>query len=93
MAPPDVEISSDAELKIAGWGLENEKNDALSASLMEATVFFVNNDECNKILGYGRVSDSMICAGDLINGRDGTLSMMTKHCSYSVRTVPEQSSG
>lgn len=73
MAPPDVEVSSDAELKIAGWGLENEKSDSLSPSLMEATVFFVNNDECNKILGYGRVSDSMICAGDLINGRDGTL--------------------
>lgn len=70
MAPPDVEVSSNAELKIAGWGLENEKSDALSPSLMEAAVFFVDNDECNKILGYGRVSDSMICAGDLINGRD-----------------------
>lgn len=79
MAPPNVEVSSDAALKIAGWGLENENNDSLSPSLMEATVFFVNNDECNKILGYGRVSDSMICAGDLINGRDGTLTNDLKH--------------
>lgn len=70
LSPPGTVVSKSAPLKIAGWGLQDESSSSLSPYLMEADVNFVDNEECNKILGYGRISDNMICAGDLINGRD-----------------------
>ena len=70
MAPAGTVVSKDATLKIAGWGLQDEAASSLAPYLMEADVNFVDNEECNKILGYGRVTENMICAGDLINGRD-----------------------
>jgi len=70
LATPGTVVSKAAQLRIAGWGLQDESSTSLSPYLMEADVTFVDREECNKILGYGRISDNMICAGDLINGRD-----------------------
>ena len=70
MAKPGTRLSKGTELQIAGWGLTAENGGETSPFLMEATVGFVDNDECNKILGNGKITDNMICAGDLINGRD-----------------------
>lgn len=70
LAAPGTVVSKSAPLKIAGWGLQDESSTSLSPDLMEAEVNFVESEECNKILGNGRISDNMICAGDLINGRD-----------------------
>lgn len=70
MAKPGTRLARGAELQIAGWGLQAENSLEISPYLMEATVGFVDNTECNKILGMGKITDNMICAGDLINGRD-----------------------
>jgi len=70
MAKPGMTLSKGTELQIAGWGLTQEGASETSPYLMEATVGFVDNSECNKILGMGKITDNMICAGDLINGRD-----------------------
>lgn len=70
LAAPGTVVSKSAPLKIAGWGLQDESSTSLAPYLMEADVNFVEREECNKILGNGRISDNMICAGDLINGRD-----------------------
>jgi secreted trypsin-like serine protease len=70
LAAPGTVVSKAAPLKIAGWGLQDESSTSLAPYLMEADVNFVEREECNKILGNGRISDNMICAGDLINGRD-----------------------
>jgi trypsin len=70
MAMPGTRLSRGEQLQIAGWGLLSENSLEISPYLMEATVGFVDNSECNKILGMGKITDNMICAGDLINGRD-----------------------
>lgn len=70
MAKPGTILSRGEQLQIAGWGLQSENSMEISPYLMEATVGFVDNSECNKILGMGKITDNMICAGDLINGRD-----------------------
>ena len=70
LAPPNLNISSQAQLNIAGWGLTNENGVSLAPYLMETSVYFVNNQECNDILGQGKITASMLCAGDLINGHD-----------------------
>eukprot|EP00889_Picochlorum_renovo_P000247 jgi/Picre1/27277/NNA_000246.t1 len=70
MAPAGTSVPSDAVLKIAGWGLRSENAATISPFLMQAEVGFVDNEKCNEILGYGKITENMICAGDLINGRD-----------------------
>ena len=70
LAAPGTVVSKSAPLKIAGYGLQDEAATSLAPYLMEADVNFVDREECNKILGNGRITDNMICAGDLINGRD-----------------------
>lgn len=72
MAPAGTKVPSDAALKIVGWGLRSENAATISPSLMEATVGFVDSKKCDDILGeYGaKITENMICAGDLIDGRD-----------------------
>lgn len=70
LAPANIEISSSAQMKIAGWGLTKEGGVQRSKMLMETVVNFVSNEQCDDILGPGKIYPSMICAGDLLDGRD-----------------------
>ena len=45
-----------------GWGAQVQGG-GLAETLVTATVTTVSNDECRNVMGAGRISDNMICAG------------------------------
>lgn len=69
-----LEKSQERELYIAGWGDLYFQQNKLSDELMEARVSRIPQSICQQwgesFLSYGEITDAMLCAGDLINGRD-----------------------
>ncbi|XP_062512999.1 complement C2-like isoform X3 [Corticium candelabrum] len=47
---------------VIGWGRYSSSHLALSPVLREATVTIQNNSQCDRLLGYRKLTDSMLCA-------------------------------
>lgn len=69
-----LETSQERELYIAGWGDLYFQHNKLSDQLMEARISRIPQSTCQQwgesFLSYGKITDAMLCAADLINGRD-----------------------
>jgi secreted trypsin-like serine protease len=67
---PDSDEKDGQDLVITGWGgLDWKQNPPRTNILQEAPVKFISRDLCNQKVSYNhRVTNSMFCAGDYVNG-------------------------
>ncbi|XP_029945248.1 serine protease 27-like [Salarias fasciatus] len=69
LAAPGSAAHTGVNAWVTGWGLTSE-NGSFSNDLREVEVPVVGNRQCNCILGVGRITDNMLCAGLTEGGRD-----------------------
>uniref|UniRef100_A0A672FHM1 chymotrypsin n=1 Tax=Salarias fasciatus TaxID=181472 RepID=A0A672FHM1_SALFA len=73
LAAPGSAAHTGVNAWVTGWGLTSENGGSHAPRLtpaMEVEVPVVGNRQCNCILGVGRITDNMLCAGLTEGGRD-----------------------
>ena len=61
---PAEDYAGLGETEIVGWGT-GEQGGELTEVLQKANVVTVTNSECSEVMGPGRITDNMVCAGAL----------------------------
>jgi secreted trypsin-like serine protease len=67
LPPPTWDAAAGVPLIVTGWGTMRSGGQ-ISQELRQVTVPAVSQDDCKKAYGVNRITDDMICAGDLIDG-------------------------